>query len=30
MILHAIGGDEKKKGVDLKYSGQKVEGLGKH
>ena len=30
MILHAIGGDEKKKGVALKYIGQKVKGLGKH
>ena len=30
MILHAIGGDEKKKGVALNYSGQKVKGLGKH
>ena len=30
MILHAIGGDEKKKGVALKYSGQKVKGLGQH
>ena len=30
MVLNAIGGDEKKRGVALKYSGQKLEEIGKH